>query len=276
MANEKISQQPEDTTPADDDFLVSVDVSDTTDSPQGSNKKIQIQNLAAKKLKTTTGPTVLSIGAVADGELLKRSGTSIISEPAGSGGTTINSGNNYIPYRQNATTFDNSFISHDSVNGNSNFDGHITLNNSTNKEVAWGGSRVFGALTSGGQSIVKVKGTSTPGVFLSEWGTAPEPGGNPAPWSSTGQNFYRLLTGNITVGNPAHHGGDGTAQSGYEFRFMFQQDATGGRTVSYSSDFRFPGGVAHTMTATANAIDIVDFIVRNDIAYCINIRQDYS
>lgn len=40
---------------------------------------IAIKNLISRKLRETAGPTTLSMGAVADGEYLKRSGTSIIS-----------------------------------------------------------------------------------------------------------------------------------------------------------------------------------------------------
>jgi hypothetical protein len=45
MPNEKIVDLPEDTTPAATDFVTTVDVSDTTDSPEGSSKKVQIGNL---------------------------------------------------------------------------------------------------------------------------------------------------------------------------------------------------------------------------------------
>lgn len=86
MANTRITNLNEDTTPADDDLVATVDISDTTQSAQGSTKKVQAQNLVVKKLRTSTGPAVLTVGAVADGEFLKRSGTSIISAAAGGGG----------------------------------------------------------------------------------------------------------------------------------------------------------------------------------------------
>ncbi len=86
MPNTRITNLTEDTTPADDDFVASVDVSDTTQSAQGTTKKVQAQNLVVKKLRTSTGPAVLTVGAVADGEFLKRSGTSIISGAPGGGG----------------------------------------------------------------------------------------------------------------------------------------------------------------------------------------------
>lgn len=86
MANTKITDLTEDTTPADGDLLVSVDVSDTSEAASGTNKKVQAANLVVKKLRTSTGPAVLTVGAVADGEFLKRSGTDIISAAAGGGG----------------------------------------------------------------------------------------------------------------------------------------------------------------------------------------------
>lgn len=86
MPNERIVDLTEDTTPADGDLLVTVDISDTTDDVTGSSKKVQASNLVVKKLRTSTGPAVLTVGAVADGEFLKRSGTDIISAAAGGGG----------------------------------------------------------------------------------------------------------------------------------------------------------------------------------------------
>lgn len=83
MANQRITDLAEDTAPADDDLLTAVDVSDTSMSALGTNKKLQAQNLVVKKLRTSTGPTVLEIGAIADGEVLKRSGGTIIGAASG-------------------------------------------------------------------------------------------------------------------------------------------------------------------------------------------------
>lgn len=46
MANEKLTDKTELLTPADDDFLYIVDVSDTTDSPEGTSKKIKKSNVS--------------------------------------------------------------------------------------------------------------------------------------------------------------------------------------------------------------------------------------
>jgi len=120
MPNEKIVDLPEDTTPAATDFITTVDVSDTSDSPEGSSKKVQIGNLGlaaltphatthqnggsdeisvaglsgvladpqvANTLRETSGPTNLATGNILDGELLIRSGGSIVSVPLPEGGS---------------------------------------------------------------------------------------------------------------------------------------------------------------------------------------------
>lgn len=55
MANTMITQLSEDTAPAFADLLVTVDVSDTTDSPNGSNKKVKLLNLHGPPVNPQTG-----------------------------------------------------------------------------------------------------------------------------------------------------------------------------------------------------------------------------
>ncbi len=45
MANRKLTDLPELLTPANGDFIYIVDVSDTTESPQGTSKKIKKENV---------------------------------------------------------------------------------------------------------------------------------------------------------------------------------------------------------------------------------------
>lgn len=97
MANQMISQlDPLTDDLADDDLLAIVDSSDLTDSVDGKTKRMDAQQIVAKKLKTITGPTVLAIGAVADGEFLKRSGSTIVSD------TVVGAGGGYINIPQNS------------------------------------------------------------------------------------------------------------------------------------------------------------------------------
>jgi hypothetical protein len=51
------------------------------------------------------------------------------------------------------------------------------------------------------------------------------------------------LTGNVTMANPT------TERAGHSGLFIFTQDATGNRTLSWGSEFKFFGGVPSIPTA---------------------------
>ena len=61
--------------------------------------------------------------------------------------------------------------------------------------------------------------------------------------------FTVTLGGNRTLANPTN------LVAGQTLIFYFTQDATGSRTLAYGTDFKFPGGVAPTLTTAANATD---------------------
>lgn len=77
---------------------------------------------------------------------------------------------------------------------------------------------------------------------------------------STANNFSVTLGGNRTLGNPT---GLIAGQSGVIF---ITQDATGSRTLAYSSFWDFSGGAAPTLTTTANAVDALVYTVRTSTA----------
>ena len=68
-------------------------------------------------------------------------------------------------------------------------------------------------------------------------------------------NFSVTLGGNRTLGNPTNLV---VGQSGV---IKITQDATGSRTLAYGSNWDFAGGVAPTLTTTANAVDILAYYV---------------
>lgn len=71
-------------------------------------------------------------------------------------------------------------------------------------------------------------------------------------------NFYSVtLGGNRTFAAPTNQT---AGQSGV---IVITQDGTGGRTGSWNSVFKFPGGTAPTLTTTANAVDVVAFYVES-------------
>lgn len=62
------------------------------------------------------------------------------------------------------------------------------------------------------------------------------------------------LGGNRTLSNPTNK------VDGAVYILIVKQDGTGGRTLSFSSDYKFAGGTAPTLTTTANKADILTFI----------------
>ena len=72
---------------------------------------------------------------------------------------------------------------------------------------------------------------------------------------SNGNNFEVTLGGNRTLNNPT---GVTTGQSGVIF---VKQDSSGSRTLGVQTHWQFAGGTAPTFTTTANAVDVIGYVV---------------
>ena len=70
---------------------------------------------------------------------------------------------------------------------------------------------------------------------------------------NTAQTAKVTLAGNRTLNNPTNK------QAGATYLLLVVQDATGGRTLTFSSDYKFPGGTAPTLSTGANQIDLLTF-----------------
>lgn len=73
----------------------------------------------------------------------------------------------------------------------------------------------------------------------------------------SGFNFQVTLAGNRTLGNPTN------VKIGQAGMIIVNQDGTGSRTLGYSANWEFPGGVAPTLTTTASAKDILTYFAQN-------------
>lgn len=62
------------------------------------------------------------------------------------------------------------------------------------------------------------------------------------------------LEGSRTLATPIN------IEAGSKYVLKITQDAAGSRTLTYSADFRFTGGIVPVLTSTANAVDIIEFI----------------
>lgn len=63
--------------------------------------------------------------------------------------------------------------------------------------------------------------------------------------------FTATLGGNRALANPTN------LVAGKTYIWVFTQDATGTRTLSYGSYFLFPGGTATTLTTAAGSVDVI-------------------
>ena len=76
------------------------------------------------------------------------------------------------------------------------------------------------------------------------------------------------LTANTTITMP-------TATSGKSFIMFLRQDATGGRTVTWST-VKYPSGIAPTITSTASKQDIYSFFADGTNWYGVTVSQNYT
>ena len=90
-------------------------------------------------------------------------------------------------------------------------------------------------------------------------------------WDMSNGNMADVtLGGNRTLDNPTNLV-NGSAV------LIVKQDATGGRTLAFGTAYKFPGGVAPTLSTAANAVDIITFIVDADAGVLYGVAQtDFS
>lgn len=70
---------------------------------------------------------------------------------------------------------------------------------------------------------------------------------------SNQQRSIVVLGGNRVFDNPTN------MKDGGEYSMIVKQDATGNRTVTWDSSYKWPGGTPPTLSTGANAIDIIEF-----------------
>lgn len=74
---------------------------------------------------------------------------------------------------------------------------------------------------------------------------------------AVGNNFLVTLGANRTLKVP------GNATAGQTGEIYFIQDATGGRTLSFNSAYKFPGGSAPALTSTSGSVDLLVYSARS-------------
>ena len=70
-------------------------------------------------------------------------------------------------------------------------------------------------------------------------------------------HYYVELANNVTLANPSN------PTIGQGGSIVLKQDTTGSRTISFGSNWKFPSGVAPTLSTSANTADRIDYYVSN-------------
>lgn len=86
-----------------------------------------------------------------------------------------------------------------------------------------------------------------------------------------GEYAYVTLGGDRTLDNPTN------VKVGGLYRLRVTQDGTGSRTLSFGSNYKFPGGVEPTLSGGANDVDLLEFIAHDSSTlYLVNALFDIS
>jgi hypothetical protein len=94
-------------------------------------------------------------------------------------------------------------------------------------------------------------------------------GGTITPDFNAGRNFVVTLAGNRILANPTNQA---AGQSGL---VIVKQDATGSRTLSYGSAWKFSGG-APTLSTTANSVDVISYYVESSGTIIATFSEAFS
>jgi hypothetical protein len=216
---------------------------------------INLNSLGAKSI-TKQGTTALAAGDIVSGQvyLIEYDGTRFqLLNPSASGVSSISFGSTGLT-PSTATS------------------GAVTVAGTL--AVASGGT---GASTLAGASIVTYTGTET---LTNKTLTNPTVTNYvETPYSANSSTAITLaltngtvqiitLTGNATITMP-------TATSGKSFILFLKQDATGSRTVTWST-VKWPSGTAPTITSTASKQDIYSFFADGTNWYGVTVSQNYT
>ena len=126
--------------------------------------------------------------------------------------------------------------------------------------------------SSGGGSVTIQEPVTTDNYTLSVPGTVTTltDGATITPDFAANNVFTVTLGGNRTLANPT------TPIPGQSGSIFIVQDATGGRTLSWGSSWKFISGAAPTLSTAANAVDRVDFVVHSTTSIQVVFTGNYS
>lgn len=136
-----------------------------------------------------------------------------------------------------------------------------TANSTANAALPKAGGTMSGLITfAAGQTISGYAALAAAQTFTAaQRGTisALVDGATITPDFAVANNFSVTLGGNRTLANPTN------LTAGQSGAIVITQDGTGGRTLAYGSNWKFPGGTAPALTTTASAVDVIAYYVES-------------
>ena len=93
--------------------------------------------------------------------------------------------------------------------------------------------------------------------------------------SSISWNLSNGEIGIITLGGARAIANPTNIVAGGSYKLIVKQDATGSRTLTYGTYFKFPGAVTPVLTSTASGVDMIEFFAESTILLrCTNVIYD--
>ena len=86
---------------------------------------------------------------------------------------------------------------------------------------------------------------------------------------SKGQAAIITLGGARAIANPTN------IVAGGSYKLIVKQDATGSRTLTYGTYFKFPGAITPVLTTNASGVDMIEFFAESTtLLRCTNVIYD--
>lgn len=133
--------------------------------------------------------------------------------------------------------------------------GCLIVSNGTNYFTMRGIGGSGGGVSLSNVNVFTKNQSVSPTVVASATGTY-------TPDASTSNNFQLTLTGNLTLANPTN------LTSGMVLNLTLDEDATGGRTITLGTIYKFPGGTVPTWVTTASAKNFISGYYDGTVIRC--------
>lgn len=238
MANKKISEFTALTSIADGDLLPIVDVSDTTDSADGTTKKITKANLTSG-LITSSSTDTLTNKSISLGSNTVTGTTAQFNTALSDGDFATLAGSESLTNKTITAP-----VLSGSVTGTYTLAGTPTITSPTingtpviSTDINFGANTAYFTETDNGNSGA---------ADTIDWGTS--------------NKQKSTLTGNCTFTFTAPPGPCNLV-------LKLVQDGTGSRTVTWPASVKWPAGAAPTLTTTASRADVITFYYDGTVYY---------